>query len=118
MDENLKNQDAIFDETVQRMKKLGTYRPEFDMEIRIYSEMIEQYRAAIDDWRNDGAAEFQVKGSDGRAAKSPFVRSMEALRRDIASYSNLLGLNPKAHEALDVKQEKTSRLADALRQLK
>lgn len=118
MDDDLRNQDAIFDETVQRMKSLGIYRPEFDIEIRVYSEIVEQYREAVNDWRNEGDAGFEVKGSDGRIAKSPYVRSMEALRRDILSYSDRLGLNPKALESMDIKYEKTSRLAEALSKLK
>lgn len=112
------NAEVIFEETVERMKSLGTYKPEFDLEIMIYAEIVEQYRWAVEDWKNYGDSEYEVTGGGGRKTKSPYIRSMEQLRRDILTYSDRLGLNPKAHEAMDIKHERTSRLAEALAELK
>lgn len=95
------NPDVIFDQTVERMTSLGTYRKEFDVEIRIYSELLSQYQETLNAWRNDGGAEVQVMNS-GRVSKSPYVRAMEALRKDIVVYSDRLGLNPKALKGMEV----------------
>jgi len=111
---DVKNAETIFDQTVARMQSLGTYREEFDVEIGIYSELVEQYNNAIEDWKNYGGAEIEIENS-GRVSKSPYVRAMEALRKDIVVYSDRLGLNPKALRGMDVEpQDAGKSLIDVL----
>ncbi len=110
----IKNPETIFEQTVERMQSLGTYRSEFDVEIKIYSNLIEQFAIALEDWRNYGDEQIAVKNS-GRVSQSPYIRTMEALRKDIITYSDRLGLNPKALKGMEIKPDDTGKsLVDVL----
>lgn len=111
----IKHPDVVYEETVERMRALGTYRPEYETEIRIYSEMVAQLNQAVEDWRNDGGAQYQVN-NQGRVSKSPYIRAMEALRKDILLYSDRLGLNPRSMKSIEKEEpENTGRsLVDVL----
>ena len=49
--------------------------------------------------------------------KVPLYGAMEALRKDIATYSDKLGLNPKSLESITGEKKETSKLADVLSKL-
>ena len=93
--------DTIRKNTVEKMKRMGTYKPEYDDVIGIYAELLEQYRLLT--------LEYQKRGY--RYEES----TLEALRRDILQYSDRLKLNPKSNEMKgNGQKKKTSALADAL----
>ncbi len=106
--------DTIRKNTVEKMKKMGTYKPEYDDVIGIYAELLEQYRRLTQEYQN-GGYRYEESTADGGAKKSPIVSTLEALRRDILQYSDRLKLNPKSNEMKGTGQKKkTSALADAL----
>ena len=89
---------------VEDMEALGTYRQEFDAVISIYVDMLGQYATAVDRF-NAGGQQYSVPGANGQDKKNPILTTMEALRRDILAYSNVLKLNPK--EFQKVEEQKT-----------
>ncbi len=98
---------TIKNKTIECMKTLGVYRPEYDRVIDVYAGIIEQY-------------EKLKKSVDTEAmqVRAPAVITLEKLRADIAKYSDLLCLNPKAFEKADVKPKpKETALEAALRKL-
>lgn len=99
------------------MKKLATYKKEYDSIIDIYSELVEQYEILTERFvTND--YKIQEMTADGGYKKSPIVSTLESLRKDILAYSDRLLLNPKA-EVTDTKNKKgKSKLAQALGDLK
>lgn len=92
------------EKTVEAMEKLGVYRPEYEQSIAIYSNLLEQYERLKKKVTNE---DF-IKRND-------CVLSLENLRKDIAKYSDMLCLNPRTFEKINVKEpQKVSKLEDAL----
>lgn len=106
-------------QTGEEMRRIGTYREEFDTLIDIYGGMLEQYEIAAREHKRQGyAATVQtVSGSDEGVKSNPLVKQLESLRKDILAYSDRLCLNPKALSAADVKTPVHSALAEVLREL-
>ena len=90
------NKESIKKQTVEKMQKLGVYKPEYNDVIDIYSGMCAQYRRLEEEFGTDGS--FTAKTNSGDVKKSPIVGAMENLRKDILSYSDRLLLNPKANQ--------------------
>lgn len=110
---------AILKETVRKntirdMEKLGTYRAEYDPIIDIYCEMREQYERLTKEFKDDGYKGYSVDTSDGGKKKSPLIATLENLRKDIGTYSDKLGLNPKALESITAEKTTVSKLSRAL----
>ncbi|MEG0944385.1 MAG: P27 family phage terminase small subunit [Angelakisella sp.] len=109
--------ETIKKNTVTAMKKLGTYKAEYEPVIDIYCEMREQYelytkRLKDDDYK---CSEYTATGG---TKKSGLTGTIESLRKDILAYSDRLQLNPKAlDEKTTQKKGKTSALAKALSNL-
>ena len=91
------------------MKALGTYKPEFDMTIGIYSSLIYQYRQLEKQFEENAFAVSEKTGYSDNAKKSPLVGSMESLRKDILSYSNSLGLTPTALKRINDQMESNNK---------
>lgn len=89
------NKESIKKQTVKKMKELGTYKPEFDDVIDIYSGLCSEYRRLEISFYSGGQI-YTAKTNSGDVKKSPIVSAMENLRKDILSYSDRLNLNPKA----------------------
>ena len=106
----------IFETTVDRMESLGVYRPEYDGQIEIYAQLCEQYVLLTERFERSGY-KVQTKSAQGGMKKSPIVATLEALRKDILSYSDRLCLNPKSFESLGIDRPKVSALEEALRDL-
>ena len=104
------------DQTITAMKTLGTYREEFDPVIEIYADLMDQYREAMESF-NDSGRQYETETAAGGTKKSGIVGAMENIRKDIVTYSDRLGLSPKALEAMKVEQPKTSSLVDAMAKL-
>lgn len=107
---------TIKTKTVQDMKKLGVYRPEYDRIIDIYAGLWEQYHRLMKEYDTSSGYQYATPTSDGGEKKSPLVNTIEAVRRDILAYSDRLCLNPKAErESKAPSQAKKSKLEEALR---
>jgi hypothetical protein len=107
---------SIKKNTVTDMKKLGTYKPEFEPIIDIYSELREQYELYTKQLK-----EKKYKCDEWTAAggtkKSALVSTIETLRKDILAYSDRLCLNPKSIETITIENTKKSKLAGVLDKL-
>ena len=103
--------------TIADMKKLGIYKPEYNRLIGIYSGIVEEFEI-INKRYVEGNYKFQESTAAGDYKKSPIVATLEALRKDILTYSDRLGLNPKALETITIEKSKKSKLAQVLSELK
>lgn len=100
--------------TIKHMKKLGTYKPEYEPIIDVYCELREQYELYTKQLKEDEyrCAEYTAAGG---TKKSALVGTLETLRKDILQYSDRLCLNPKSMmEEKNKTVKKESALAKAL----
>ncbi|KRM73017.1 P27 family phage terminase small subunit [Lacticaseibacillus brantae] len=87
---------------VQQMKDLGVYKPAYDDIITIYAGMLDQYAALSHQYEQSGykvTEEYTNKAGATNQRKVPILNAIESLRKDIATYSDRLQLNPKANSA-------------------
>lgn len=106
--------ESIRNNTIRDMKKLGTYRAEYDPIIDIYCEMREQYERLTKKFKAGDYTGYSTETADGSEKKSPLISTLECLRKDIANYSDKLGLNPKALESITAEKTSVSKLSRAL----
>ena len=92
---------SIFEETVERMKSLGVYREEYDGTIRVYAQICAQYLILTERFERS-RYKIQTASAQGGMKKAPIVATLEALRKDILSYSDRLCLNPKSFDAMNL----------------
>jgi len=93
----LKNQ------TVKRMEHLGVYKDDYDQTIDIYVGMLAQYQAFEKAFEESGyqiTEEYTNKAGATNDRKTPIYSAMETLRKDLATYSNILCINPKAFNGI------------------
>lgn len=86
---------------VDNMKHLGVYRDDFEHTIDIYVGMLAQYQAFEKQFEESGFSitdSYTNKAGATNERKTPIYTAMEALRKDLAKYSDLLCLNPRAYE--------------------
>lgn len=111
--------ETIKNKTIEQMKSMGNYRPEYDPLIELYSGMREQYERLIREYENGNSYRYSTKTADGGEKKSPLSLTIEALRKDILQYSDRLMLNPKARAdssgKANKKEQRNSKLLEALR---
>jgi phage terminase small subunit len=107
--------ESIRKNTIADMKKLGTYKAEYESVIDIYCEMREQYERLTKEFK-DSDYKYKEFTSEGGTKKSPIVSTLESLRKDILQYSDRLCLNPKAmaRDIPSTGQKKQSKLGAAL----
>lgn len=109
--------ETIKKNTVNDMKKLGTYKPEYEPIIDIYSELREQYELYTKQLK-DNKYKCDEYTAAGGTKKSALISTIETLRKDILQYSDRLCLNPKAMQSeKSDKKKKISRLGAALSSL-
>ena len=105
-------------QTVDNMKSLGIYKPEFDTTIQIYCSLVEQYQQLEKNFRKSKFTVVEETGYSDNKKKHPIVGSMESLRKDILAYSNALGLTPaglkKINDSMKPDKKKESKLEMAL----
>jgi len=104
-------------DTKENLRSLGIYEPEFDVMISIYCSLIEQYKAIEKDFKKSKFEVMEKTGYSDNRKKNPMVGSMEALRKDILSYANALGLTPSGLRKIkaNMKEKPTlSKLESAL----
>ena len=98
-----------FDEVKTDMEFLGIYKKEFDGTIKVFLNILDQYDAAWNEYV-DGGKQSLVECRGGYK-KNPLLLILEGLRKDYITYSDRLGLNPKALDQIknaQVTQEATA----------
>lgn len=86
---------------VDNMKHLGVYREDFEHTIDVYVDMLLQYKMFEKQFAESGykiTDSYTNKAGATNERKTPIYTAMEALRKDLAKYSDLLCLNPRAYE--------------------
>lgn len=112
-----KDGQEFYEKTIEQMKELGVYRPEYNHIISIYAELCEQYQILVDRFEKS-KYKIQTKSAQGGMKKAPIVATLESLRKDILTYSDRLCLNPKSFDALGLREQpKMSKLDAALEKL-
>ncbi|MBO9598500.1 MAG: P27 family phage terminase small subunit [Cohnella sp.] len=83
------------------MQHLGVYSDNYEDAIDIYVGMLSQYKVLEKQFEDSGCRlteGYTNKAGATNDRKTPIYTAMESLRKDIAKYSDMLGLNPKAFE--------------------
>ena len=102
------------------MRKLNTYRPQFDPAIRTYAEMMVQLDILTKRWTMAGCQiveEYTTRTGATNTRKSTLYGAIEAIRRDIKAREDALGLTPYGLKKINdemKKKEKQGGLADVL----
>ena len=109
--------DTIRANTIEDMKKLGVYKPEYEPIIDIYCELREQYELYTKQLK-DKEYKCDEYTAAGGTKKSALIATLENLRKDILQYSDRLCLNPKANSNIEIPKQGKSKLAEALGNLK
>lgn len=112
--------DSIRDTVIQNMTRIGTYKVEYDQLIDIYVGMLYQYRLFEKEYEESGyklTEEYTNKAGATNERKVPIYTAMESLRKDIATYSDKLKLNPKVMDIEPPKQVESSVLNQVLQTL-
>lgn len=84
-----------FDEIKTDLKILGVYREEFDPFINIYIDILDQYKRANEEFKNDGRMLIDCRSGQ---KKNPLLVTLEGLKKEIITYSDRLCLNPKSFD--------------------
>jgi len=85
------------------MEHLGVYKDDYDQTIDIYVGMLAQYQAFEKAFEESGyqiTEEYTNKAGATNDRKTPIYSAMETLRKDLATYSNILCINPKAFNGI------------------
>lgn len=93
--------EEIRNNVVANMKHLGVYRDDFENTIDVYVDMLIQYEAFRDQFNSTGfkiTDQYTNKAGATNERKTPVYTALESLRKDIAKYTDLLCLNPRAYE--------------------
>lgn len=98
---------------VRQMKSLGVYDASYLDLIEIYAGLLDQYDMMLEEFKRSGCQiteEYTNKAGATNQRKVPVLTAMESLRKDIASYSDRLLLNPKVNSVDVVQQVQTNPL--------
>ena len=109
---------TIKKQIIKEMKGLNIYKPEYRTTIDIYADMIQQYEIFQELFEQSGyqvEEEYTNKAGATNMRKTPLLTTIEKLRVDIAKYSDMLCLNPKALEKVTAESNSKSTLADILK---
>jgi len=116
-----KSKKAMENEVKRQMKKLGTYKDEYNKMIGIFSGMLFQYQEFERQFEENGfeiTEKYTNKAGATNDRKVPVYSAMESLRKDIAAYSDRLCLNPKSLETVTTEKSNKSKLAAVLSEMK
>jgi len=119
-----KSKEEFEKEVKREMKKLGVYKPQYVKIIKIFSGMLSQYQNFEEQFEESDYAlteAYTNKAGATNERKIPLYTAMESLRKDLATYSTLLCLNPKATQVSNIKltkgKGKDSKLTAVLKKL-
>lgn len=113
----LREKQEIKQDVIERMETLGVYKSEYDDAINIYVDMLHQYESLSEKFENSG---YEVeephtnKAGATNMRKTQVLSALEKLRIDIATYSNMLCINPKQYNSVKVEDAKQSGLSEML----
>lgn len=113
-----RSKQAIKKEAVKSMKELGVYKPQFGTMINNFAGMQHQYEVFEEKFAEQNyqiTESYTNKAGATNDRKVPIYTAMESLRKDIATYSDKLGLNPKALETIKVEKPANSMLNQILK---
>lgn len=106
--------------TIEAMKELDTYKPQFDATITTYSIMRYQYDLAYRDFLESGCRiteEYTNKAGFTNIRKTATYLALEMLRGGLLEYENTLGLTPAGLKRINKSAaiaKGNSKLAEAL----
>ncbi len=103
----------MFNKTVENMRVVGTYKPEFEASVRRYAELRIQYDILKDKWYEEGCSiteEYTNKFGATNQRKTTLYASLETMRKELTELEDIFGLTPKGlrrmkAKALDAKGE-------------
>lgn len=116
----LPTKETLFNQTKKSMEELGIYKKEYDRLIKIYAGLLRQYISFEKQFEESGykiEEEYTNKAGATNMRKVPLYTAMESLRKDIATYSDRLGLNPKSLESISAEKKSVSKLDKVLMEL-
>ncbi|MBG9977239.1 helix-turn-helix domain-containing protein [Ruoffia tabacinasalis] len=109
----IKEVNRIKSRVTNDMKSLDVYKKEFDMLIEVYADLIYHYQRMMELYEELG---YPIEDDFGK--KPVLVTQLEALRKDIITYSDRLMVNPRSYQSLtDIKEPPKSKLAEALKMI-
>lgn len=94
----IRTHDEIKQDVINHMQELGTYRAEFSDTINIFVDMLHQYEHLTNQFKDEGYEVTEEHTNSVGAVntkKKPILTAIEKLRMDIATYTNILQLNPR-----------------------
>lgn len=94
MDEETKKH---YSKIKRQMKKIGTYKAEYEATIKILAEALRDYYCAKDEFESDGGkymVEHTNKAGATNYVKNPLYVIMDDLRKNVVAYCRELGLTP------------------------
>lgn len=81
----------------RQMKKIGTYKPEYEAAMRVLAEAMRDYDRAKEQFEEEGGeymVEYTNKAGATNYVKNPLYVVMDDLRKNIITYCRELGLTP------------------------
>lgn len=123
VDQIKKMVDVIRRKTKSNMRKIGTYRREFDPTIDRYADLRVQYDLLNEQWYESGCQvteDYTNKSGATNKRKTALYLSMETIRKELTELENLFGLTPKGLKGIKAKSldaEKSSKLDSVLARL-
>ncbi len=115
-----RQKNTIKRQVINHMKELGVYKKEYKTTIDIFVSMLHQYEYFEEKFEKSNyqvEEEYTNKAGATNMRKTPLLSAMEKLRMDIATYSNMLCLNPKSLEKVTAESGGGSKLASVLSEL-
>lgn len=82
------------EQTIEKMKNLGTYHESYDDLINVYSELMFDYYQARKMYYDNGM-QITALTEEGNLKKAPYMTTIENMRKDLVVLSDRLLLNPK-----------------------
>lgn len=95
-----------YNKTIENMRTVGTFKPEFEAPVRRYAEMRIQYDILNEKWYEEGCKiteEYTNKAGAKNQRKTALYLSLEYMRRELIEMENLFGLTPKGLRAIKTK---------------
>lgn len=120
MAQKKKSKNAIKNDVIKKMKSLGTYKPEYSSMIEIFAGMLYHYSEFEEKFEDSNykiTEEYTNKAGATNERKTPIYMAMESLRKDIATYSDRLCLNPKSIESVTTDNSRKSKLSTLLSEI-
>ena len=103
---------TIYNQTVDDMKSVGTYKDEFVPLISRYAELRVQYIIVMDRWYSSGCAiteDYTNKAGATNVRKTALYQAVENIRKELTEHENILGLTPSGLKKINDKNFQTSK---------